>query len=204
MNKHKRLFFSVVLATLCLESCYVAKPLEREVHISINNDFPVTIKNVGNSNFASKHTDAEYRKSYMDELTRELINNHVIIDNVAPEFEVRILSLELHESTKLDTVKDVKSKDNGMVRELTLAGLKTSGTVLKIGGTSPIAWEADKEKDENLTNNRSVDQMIAGENKDGTTYREKAFDNNEFVVQAGHCGRRAAVRITQDVKKLLQ
>ena len=198
------LTFFLTVSLMVLQGCYVSKPLDRDVHISLSADFPVVIKNTGNSNFVAKHTEAEYRSAFMDQLTKELGFNHVIVDGAAPEFIVKVTSLELHESTKMDTVKDVKSKDNGMVRELTLAGLKASGTVTKNSGGNAGTWDAEKGKDEKLTHNQSLDQIIAGENKDNSQYREKNFDDNEFIHLSSLCGRRAAVRIEKEIRKQLQ
>ncbi len=198
----KRTIPTLLAIVIVAQSCYVAKPLEREVHVSINKDFPVVVKNVGNSNFSARHSEEEYRKAYIKDMTTEFGADHVVLDDTNPEFIVKIAVLEITESTKMDTVKDAKSKDNGMVREITLGGLKTNGTVMKPGGTE-VKWEAERDKNEELTSNRSVGQMLEGENKDGTEYRLKSFNDNEFVVQAGHCGRRAAVRVVQQIKKEL-
>ena len=198
-----KFFLSIaVLVSLLvsLEGCYVAKPLDHDVRVSYNTDFAIIRKKEGNSDFLSKHTDEEYRKAYIDAVKVEMANDHLIPDDANPEYIVKITSLE---STKLDTVKNEKSKDNGMVRELTLAGLKTTGFVTKAGTSISSNWNAEKDKNESLTSNRSLDQMIDGKNKDGTEYREKAFDDNEFILQAGHCGRRAGVRITKEVQSLL-
>ena len=81
-----------------------------------------------------------------------------------------------------------------------MAKLKTTGTVSKAGGSTSVNWTADRDKNEELTKSRSVGQIAAGENKDGSSYRIASFDDNEFVVQSGHCGRRAAVRIVQEIK----
>lgn len=195
---------ALMLAITVLNGCYVSKPLDHDVKISINKDFPVQIKNEGKSNFSSKHSEDEYRQSYLTEMTKELQINHIVIDDAAPQFIAKISLLEITESTKMDTVKDEKSKDNGMIRELTMAGLKTNGTIAKAGETTNHNWQAEKAKDESLTNNQSFDQFVNGQNKDHSSYREKAFDDTEFVKQAGVCGRRAAVRITNEIQRLLK
>ena len=198
------LFYFSVMTLFSLEGCYVAKPLDRDVRISVNTDFPIFIKNEGNSNFSTRHTEAEYRKQYINDMMGEFANDHIVVDQATPEFVVTITSLELYETTKVDTVKDTSSKDNGMIRELSLAKLKTAGTIKKAGGTTTIAWTADRDKNEELTKSRSVGQIAAGENKDGSSYRIVSFDDNEFVVQSGHCGRRAAVRMAQEIRKQLK
>ena len=198
------LFYFSVITLFSLEGCYVAKPLDRDVRISVNTDFPIFIKNEGNSNFSTRHTEAEYRKQYINDMMGEFANDHIVVDQATPEFVVTITSLELYETTKVDTVKDTSSKDNGMIRELSLAKLKTAGTIKKAGGTTTIAWTADRDKNEELTKSRSVGQIAAGENKDGSNYRLVSFDDNEFVVQSGHCGRRAAVRMAQEIRKQLK
>ena len=198
------LFYFSVITLFSLEGCYVAKPLDRDVRISVNTDFPIFIKNEGNSNFSTRHTEAEYRKQYINDMMGEFANDHIVVDQATPEFVVTITSLELYETTKVDTVKDTSSKDNGMIRELSLAKLKTAGTIKKAGGTTTIAWTADRDKNEELTKSRSVGQIAAGENKNGSSYRIVSFDDNEFVVQSGHCGRRAAVRMAQEIRKQLK
>lgn len=194
----------VLFIILFATSCYISKPLAVEVRVSVNTNFSVVIKNESNSNFVSKHSEADYRTAYVNELMKELAFNHIVVDNAAPEFMVEIISLDLTESTKLDTVKDVKSKDNGLVRELTQAGLKTHGTVTRTSDSATHKWEADKDKNESLTNNRSLEQIIEGKNKDNTVYREKAFSDDEFLTQSGVCGRRAAVRIAHEIGKILK
>ena len=197
-------FLSLLVIASLGTSCYISKPLAVEVRVSVNTNFPVIIKNEGNSNFVNKHTEVEYRTAYLNELMKELTVNHILVDNSSPEFLVQISSLDLTESTKVDTVKDVKSKDNGLIRDLTQAGLKTYGTVSRTGETTTHKWEADKGKNETFTNNQNLEQMIEGKNKDNTVYREKAFSEDEFVIQSGVCGRRAAVRITHEIEKLLK
>ena len=197
------IFFAVITILFC-HSCYVAKPLDRDVRISITTDFPITIKNVGSSDFSTRHTETEYRKQYINDMMSEFANDHIIVDQASPEFVVKITSLELLESTKVDTVKDLTSKDNGMTKELTLAKLKTTGTVSRAGSSTIVNWTADRDKNEELTKSRSVGQIAAGENKDGSNYRITSFDDNEFVVQSGHCGRRAAVRIVLEIRKQLK
>jgi hypothetical protein len=197
------LVIAAFLTVLLAQSCYVSKPLSREVHISLDPNFPINMTNTGTSNFLAKHTEAEYRKYYTDAVISELGLNHVIADNVSPEFNVTINSLDLAESTKLDTVKDVKSKDNGLIRDLTMAALKTSGKVTKISTGTSGNWDADKSKDEKLNNNANVGQIILGQNKDGTVYTEKAFDDNEFLSLCAMMGRRAAVRIEKEISRQL-
>lgn len=196
---------SVLLLMVCLiQGCYISKPLDREVHVFVQPDFPVNIVNTGNSMFSSKHSEEEYRKSFMDALIAELKLNHVIADGSSPEFNVIITSLDLHESTKMDTVKNVKSQDNGRVRELTQAGLKSSGKVVRISTGGSGTWNADKSKDEEVTNNRSLGQMIEGVNKDNSVYREKIFDDNEFMNLCALMGRRSAVRIEKEIQSQLK
>ena len=88
------IFFAVITMLFC-QSCYVAKPLDRDVRISITTDFPITVKNEGNSNFSSRHTEAEYRKQYIIDMMSEFANDHIIVDQASPEFVVKITALEL-------------------------------------------------------------------------------------------------------------
>lgn len=73
---------TIAVLTLALQNCYVAKPLEREVHISINKDFPVVVRNTGNPNFSSRHATDEYREAYLKDMLTEFSNDHVIADDI--------------------------------------------------------------------------------------------------------------------------
>lgn len=199
-----QIIFTLFFVATLTSSCYVSKPLAVEVRVSVNTSFPVITKNEGNSHFIEKHSEEEYLAAYLKELTKEFAVNHLIIDNTSPEFIVQISSLEITESTKLDTIKDAKSKDNGTIQELTQATLKTQGTVVRIADQSTHKWEADDDDKETVTNNQSLQQIIDGQNKDNSIYRKKAFTDDELVVQSGVCGRRAAVRIAHAIGNILK
>lgn len=85
--------FSAVAALLCCQSCYVAKPLDRDVRISITTDFPITIKNEGNSNFSTRHTEAEYRKQYINDMMAEFANDPSSSIRQRPSSWLRLLHL---------------------------------------------------------------------------------------------------------------
>jgi len=89
-----------------------------------------------------------------------------------------------------------------MVREITLAGFKTNGTVMKQGGAE-TKWEAERDKNEELTSNRSAGQIIEGKTRKAPDYRLKSFNDNELSFSPDIAARRAAVRVVQQIKKEL-
>lgn len=195
---------SVVVLLLLFQSCYVSKTLERDVNISLDETFIVTITNTGNSSFSGNYTEEEYRQAFLEGMKSEFVGSHIIIVANNPEFLVSISELTISESTKTETVSDTDSPDNGKVFELSSVNLSAKGLVDKAGGERIEEWWADKDKDEKVTNSRSGGQVLTGDNKDNNTYREKDFSDDIALDLAQKCGRRSGARIINDIVKALK
>lgn len=195
---------SLFFILLSFQSCYVSKTLDREVKISLDESFIVSINNSGNSTFVNNYSSEEYKTAFLEGMKAEFSGNHIIIDNTSPEFAVSITELTIQESTASETVSDIDSPDNGTVFELTSLKLAATGIVDQIGKDHIINWSADKDKDEKVTNSRSAGQMVTGSNKDNNTYREKDFSDNEALDLVEKCGRRSATRIINDIVKTIK
>ncbi len=190
----------IVLSLTFLTSCYTnLKELDREVRVRIVDNMSITIENNGNSTFTEYLNEAQYREEFLRGLRSDLQGKKVIIDNQNPEFEVVLEKLSITESTRMDTIKDASSPDNGKVFELTTLDLDASGSMRKISDGKMFTWSADKSKSESTTSLRSAAQIAAGENKDKNEYREKAFDSGESGDLTEKVGGRAGSMIVRDL-----
>lgn len=194
----------IVLLTMSwfIHGCYISKPLESEVHVSINEFIQVSVINNGNSNFSGNVADAEYINQFLTGIKAELQSSNVVLDNASPQFEISFTGLVITESTRKDTVKDVESPDNGKIFELTTLDIEASGKVKKISNGAVENWTASKDKSEKVQSYRTVGQMINGENKERNEYRENEFDTNEAASLANSCGRRSGVVAVKDIARL--
>ncbi len=199
----KKLFL-LPLISLLFTSCYVSKTLDREVKITLDESFEISMQNNGNSNFTGGFTADEYRAAFIEGMKAEFASSKIVIVQDNPEFMVSISELKIEESTKTETVNDTESDDHGKEFELTTIDMNSKGLVDQVEKEHIKEWYAEKEKSEKVTNSRSAGQVITGDNKDRKTYREKEFDSNEALDLAEKCGRRSGARIINDIIKAIK
>lgn len=200
MTRLSILALSIVLLT-GLNSCYtnLNKQLEREVHVNITVQSDVQINNSGNSNFAGTYTNDKLKEQYLIGLKTELQASKVILDEVSPEFTVQISNFNINESTTIETVNDTLSDNHGEAFELTSINVSASGTITHVSNGETFSWSANKNKDEKVTSNRTVGQLITGGNKEKTEYREKELSTNIALDFSEKVGSRSGVVIIKKI-----
>jgi len=194
----------IVAIAIILTSCYMSKSIERDVHVRIDSNLPVSVINNGNSKFSEAFNEAEYQEKFMTGLKSEFTTSKVIPDNVNPEFEIKFSEFIITESTKTETVNDSTSDDHGKQYELTSLVLKASGTVVRLKDGVSYNWSANKDKSEKVTSLRSGGQMVTGQNKEKNEYREKDFSTTESGDLAQKCGRRSGASIVKEIIRALK
>jgi len=202
----KKTVFLLLTASVFLYACNTTKSLETEVTIAVDGDFEVVVENKGNSHFSEKYTKQEYKDAYLTALKSSLVLHKikVVPPSMSPDFTMNISKLTIVESTSLDTVKNESSKDNGKIFELTNASLKANGTVTMVSTGKEHGWYGDKSKREKKTSFQSAGQMVTGQNKDLTEYREKEFDQYTIRNLASNCGSNSGVSVTREIKRLMK
>ena len=202
----KKTVILLFVASILIYACTTTKSLETEVTIAIDSDFDVIVENKGKSNFSEKYTNREYKDAYLTALKSSLVLHKVkvIPPSMSPDFTMTISKLTIVESTRLDTVKNEKSEDDGKVFELTTVSLKANGTVTRVSTSKKYGWSGDKSKSEKKTSFQSAGEVVTGQNKDMTKYREKKFDEYTIRNLASTCGSNSGVSITKQVKRLLK
>ncbi|NRA12643.1 MAG: hypothetical protein HRT57_11870 [Crocinitomicaceae bacterium] len=204
MTKLLVLAISIVLIS-GLSSCYtnLNKQLEREVHVNITVEPTIEINNSGNSNFSGAYTREELTAQFMSGLKSDLELNNVVLDEVNPEFTIQISSFKISESTKTETINDTVSDNHGDIFELTSIDLSSSGTLTRVSNNETFNWSASKDKDEKVTTNRTAGQLITGDNKDKTEYREKELNANVALDFSNKLGERSSVVIVKEIFKAI-
>ncbi|MCB9222583.1 MAG: hypothetical protein R2780_13175 [Crocinitomicaceae bacterium] len=189
---------------LLLTACYMSKSLDKEVHVSIDPNIPVSIFNNGNSNFSAAGTEADYQQKFIEGMKAEFSSSQVVVDDANPEFNVRITELLITESTSTETVSDTTSEQNGMTFELTKLDYQAKGTLTRLKDNVVYNWSASKDDEEKVKSNRTVIQLATGGNKERNEYREKEFSSNEAVDLAWNIGRRAGNSVVKEIQRSLK
>ena len=169
----------------------MSKSLEREVHVRLDENIPVSIFNNSNSNFTGAGDEATYRSKFIEGMKAEFQTSKIIPDGVNPEFEIKVLEFTITETTKEETVNDSTSDDHGKKFELTKLELSAKGTVTRLSDNVQYNWSASKNEEEKVTSLRSGGQIVTGQNKEKNEYREKELNENEAVDLSWNCGRRS-------------
>ncbi len=207
MKTRLKLLTLVLPISLLLSGCYVnlQSKIDREVKVEISGNVPVVISNTGNSNFTTYMTQEQYVEAYIKGLKSELGGTeNVIIVESGGEFLITFDQVEVKESTKIETINDTDSDDHGKEFELTTLNFVASGKVQRVSDGSTRSWTAYKDKSESTTSSRSAGQIITGDNKDKTEYREKTFDSGTAEDLTQKTGRRSGVVVVRDIGKLIK
>ena len=157
--------FYPFLVSLILVSCYITKSLDRDVHVVLDENIPITIINTGNSNFTAAGNNNDYSAKFIEGIKSEFSSSKVIPDGINPEFKILITQLTITESTSTETVNDTTSEENVITYELTKLEYNAKGVITRIKDNVEYSWSASKEKEEKVTSNRSVIQLATGQNK---------------------------------------
>lgn len=198
-----KLLYSLVI-TFILSGCYVTKTLDREVHVTLEENFPLFIVNNGNSTFTSLSSADNYKAKFIEGVKSEFSSSKVNPDGVNPEFRIEIKELTITESTSVETVNDTTSDQNGQSFELTRLEYNANGIVIRLSDNKEFTWNASKDKEEKVTSNRSVIQLATGQNKEQNVYREKDFSDDEALSTTWHIGRRSGQSTVKEIIKALK
>jgi hypothetical protein len=207
LKKTAQISFTLTFALTLLSGCYVnlKSKIDREVKIEISGDVPVNISNTGNSAFSSYMTQEQYVAAFLDGVRGELNGTeNVVIVDTGGEFRITFDKLDVTETTKTEKVDDTASDDHGKEFELTSLNFAATGRVVRVSDGTLESWSAYKDKSEDLKNSRTAGDVITGDNKDKTEYREKEFDSGTAQDLTGKTGRRSGVIIVRDIGRLMK
>jgi hypothetical protein len=182
---------------------------------------PITVSLVDSTFMAEKNAKANYIK-YLDLQSPEQITSAflkgfkseaAITKNVTLKFNdenadfiLKVKSLVVTESSKIETISDPKSPFNG--QQVELNRVESSVTIEIIDTKNKTKKLMDcfnsKERNEKLKNNRDIGDLITGTNKDKTQYRTKLLNDNICLNLSEDVGRRIWVPISRRIAKTIK
>ncbi len=192
-----------------LNSCYWGKTLNTNQKIKISADFSPLINNNESSVYVNNNTSEEYRAACVNKLKSELQTyNATIVENdmQTADFTIIIERMSLKETSKSETVNDQSSPYNGKTYYLVSCNVDVEFKLYK--GDSKTGkfigkYYINTEKEEKITNNRSLGDYMFGQNKDNSEYRQKLLPDDIFLRLCRKAGSRISGKTTNKISKNL-
>lgn len=211
----KRIYTTVVtlcFAVILLNHCTLfKKKIDQPVVVALSDTtFVAFIHSTAlNSKYTSTITPQEVISYFMKGFKSEA----KITPNVKLQFSeggadyiLKFKNLEVIETSTTQVINDPKSKYNGQEVVLNTVDVKAD---LEISSSKDPSKKLNdcsnsKQRQESETNNRNIDDLISGTNKDRSLYRTKLLNDHIALTLSEDVGRRIWVPITRRVAKTLK
>jgi hypothetical protein len=212
----KKYGFSVLFAAIICCSvgvqiftgCNLGKslPEEKKIYIEYQIEFS-TQQNTVFAKYLYNSPESALINEFKSELEKWLAYNKLspVSDPSTADFKLTVLSVVASESETNYTVDDAESPYNGQTYSLASCKVSCSANLYQIetgGGVKSLTTIDDSAfKDEKVKNNRTLVDMMVGDNKDNSKYRLKGLSDDVFVSVAGNCGQAMAATITRKLAR---
>lgn len=206
-----RIFFYIIVITL-LSSCTIfKKEISRPVTVYVdqtaplphNNSNGIAVKYIGNV------SDQAIGEGFMKNFLQEGANTKnvtLVQDENTAEFTLKLVSFDITENSKSETINDSKSPNNGQQVVLNSVDCSVSYKLIlnKNKNKNLMTCSNIKSRSEKLKNNRDAGDLLFGTNKDRSQYRTKLMSDDICLNLAEDVGRRIWVPITRRIAKNLK
>lgn len=201
-----------IIIILLLSSCTMfKKEISRPVTVFVDQTIPLPYNS--NNGIAVKYignvSDQAIGEGFMKNFLQEAGNTKnvtLVQDENNAEFTLKLISFDITENSKSETINDPKSPNNGQQVVLNSVDCSISYKLIinKNKNKNLMACSNIKSRSEKLKNNRDVGDLIFGTNKDRSQYRTKLMSDNICLNLAEDVGRRIWVPITRRIAKNLK
>lgn len=153
--------------------------------------------------YLSHSTVDNYAASFFKGFKQEAKNTKNITltySETGADFVVKVKSITLTETSRLQTINDPKSMYNGRQVELNSIGCTAELEITDVKKSKKLNnCSNSKTRSEEYTNNRNLDDLINGRNKDNTAYHTRLLNDNICMTLSQDVGRRIWVPITRRI-----
>lgn len=201
-----KVLFMFSVAILFLSSCYVNSKLKQTVTAKlIISKQPEIERNTNNPKYIQSNTSAGYLNIIDGEVTEQLNDNNVKIQNdtnYRAEYIVEIKQIVITERTTKETISDANSPYNGTSMDIQSCGVNIEVTVtMDVNKEVIFSKEIYSSKDESYTNRRTFWEVIFHQNKDNTEYHLKELNTSIFDHLCSKEARKISAAVTHAIKK---
>jgi hypothetical protein len=205
----KLAFAGFFLLVLALSGCNIGKTLEVEKTVYIDNQIVYSAFPTATDKYLGNVTEEQVRTAFMVELGSHMSGNKLrpIDARSQADFVLVVTGISLSESSSTYTVDDADSPYNGTTFNLSNCQITTSARLYaNSGGRETLLddFSDSESKEEKVKNNRTLGDMITGDNKDNNEYRLKAFSDDVFIDVAQKGARSLGARVTNKVARYLK
>lgn len=162
-----------------------------------------------NAKYTFNYTSAQLLSSFLKGFKQEAKNTPNVVlqfNTENADFILKCNALRIEETSTVQVIADPKSSYNG--KEVVLNKVNVTAdfgiTDQKRPSKKLMNCSNSKERAESETNNRKLDDLIAGTNKDKTEYRTKLLADNIAPGLSEDVGRRIWVPISRRIAKAVK
>jgi len=197
----------ILLVMITLQTCTLFKKgISKPVVIAFaDRSVPITISSTAfNAKYTVNLSEWGLTENFLkgfDSEAKFTKNVTVVSEENNADYILRVTSLKITESSKVEKISDEKSPYNGqeMVLNTIDVSVDVEITNAKDKTKKLSTCSNTKSRSEKMKNNRDVGDLIMGTNKDHTNYRTKLLDDNICNNLSEDVGRRIWVPITRRI-----
>ncbi len=205
ITKITLVLFSFVFLTQCTA---FKKTIPKQVVVALTDTlFMATINSTAlNAKYSTNFNSEQLVSAFLKGFKQEGKNT----PNVAPQFTtdnadfiLKCRYLKIEETSTVQTISDPKSPYNGKDAILNRVNVSAEFDITDQKDLSKklMGCSNSKERSESETNNRKIDDLIAGTNKDKTEYHTKLLNDNIALTLTEDVGRRIWMPISRRIVK---
>ena len=211
----KRICTSIValcFAVILLNNCTVfKKKIDKPVVVALSDTTFVAL--IRSTAYNAKYTTTITPQEVIGYFLKGFKSEAKITPNVRLQFNengadyiLKFKNLEVLETSTTQVISDPKSKYNGQQVVLNTVEVKADMSIIDVKEPSKklMSCSNSKQRQESETDNRNIDDLISGTNKDRTQYRTKLLNDHIALTLSEDVGRRIWVPITRRVAKTLK
>ncbi|MBA2611114.1 MAG: hypothetical protein H0U95_04030 [Bacteroidetes bacterium] len=199
----------IIITAFSLYTCTAFKKnIDKPVVVAMpDQTVPVIVNSTAmNTKYSNTFSNQQLGEHFLKGFESEAkITKNVTLKNdaVMPDFIVKVKSITITESSQIQKVNDPKSPYNGqdMVLNTVDCRAELEITDTKSGAQKLSNCTNSKSRSEQLKNNRNLDDLISGTNKDHTSYHTKLLSDSICLNLSQDVGRRIWVPITRRISK---
>ncbi len=206
MNALFKILFLVLIAAALPTCTLFKKGIKKPVVIAmVDRSVPVYINSTAfNAKYTVNLSESGLIENFLkgfDSEAKLTSNVSLVSEEANADYIIKVTSLKVIESSKVEKINDEKSPYNG--QEMVLNTIDVTADVEITDAKNPTkklsTCSNTKSRSEKLKNNRDVGDLITGSNKDHTNYRTKLLDDNICNNLSEDVGRRIWVPITRRI-----
>ncbi len=204
-----RKFLLLAFITATLQTCTLFKKgISKPVVIAMpDRSVPLkTSSTAFNAKYTVNLSESGLIESFLkgfDSEAKITKNVTIVTDEVNADYILRITSLEVVESSKVEKISDEKSPYNGQEMVLNTVDVNVDVEIINAKDKTKKLSNCynSKSRSEKMKNNRDAGDLVMGTNKDRTNYRTKLLNDDICTNLSEDLGRRIWVPITRRIAK---